>query len=37
MDKPIRVMVVDDSALYRKTISDVLSESPNVDVVSFIL
>ncbi len=34
MAKPIRVMVVDDSALYRKTISDVLSESPTVEVVA---
>ena len=33
MAKPIRVMVVDDSALYRKTISDVLSEDANVEVV----
>ena len=32
-DLPIRVLVVDDSALYRKVIRTVLSESPEIDVL----
>jgi two-component system chemotaxis response regulator CheB len=31
--KPLRVMVVDDTIVYRKIISDVISEIPNVEVV----
>ena len=31
-DNPIRVLVVDDTVIYRKIISDILSELPNVDV-----
>lgn len=31
--KPLRVLVVDDTVLYRKIISDILSEIPGVEVV----
>jgi len=34
MSKPIRVMVVDDSALYRRAICDVLSQHERVEVVA---
>ncbi len=34
MNKPIRVMVVDDSAVYRRAISDVLSRHEQVEVVN---
>ncbi len=34
MEHPIKVMVVDDSALYRKAISDVLSENQQIKVVA---
>lgn len=33
MNKPLRVMIVDDSLLYRKVIRDVLNTIPGVDVV----
>lgn len=34
MDKaPIRVLVVDDTVVYRKTVSDVLAELPDVEIV----
>src|ERR1700732_4069384 len=34
MDKPkIRVLVVDDSALVRQTLSDVLSSDPGIEVI----
>lgn len=32
-DRPIRVLVVDDTIVYRKIVSDVLAEFPNVEVV----
>lgn len=32
-DKPLKVLVVDDTVLYRKIISDVLADLPNVEVV----
>ena len=31
--QPLRVMVVEDTVLYRKIVSDVLSEFPDVEVV----
>lgn len=31
--KPLRVLVVDDAAIYRRLVSDVLGELPNVEVV----
>ncbi len=33
MSKPIRVLVVDDSAFTRKIISDMLNEDPGITVV----
>ena len=30
---PLRVLVVDDTVLYRKIVSDVLAEIPGVEVV----
>jgi len=33
VDSPVRVIVVDDSALMRTLISDVLSKSPDIDVI----
>ena len=32
-DNPLKVLVVDDTIVYRKIVSDVLSEVPNVEVV----
>ncbi|MEA3357798.1 MAG: chemotaxis response regulator protein-glutamate methylesterase [Thermodesulfobacteriota bacterium] len=32
-DKPLRVLVVDDTIVYRKIVSDVLTEMPDVEVV----
>ncbi len=32
-DKPLRILVVDDTVIYRKTVSDILEELPNVEVV----
>ncbi len=32
-DKLLRVLVVDDTIVYRKTLSDVLAELPDVEVV----
>ena len=32
-DRPLRVLVVDDSALYRKVVSTILAESSNLEVV----
>lgn len=31
--KPLRILVVDDTVVYRKTVSDILSEIPDVEVV----
>lgn len=33
-DSPLRVLVVDDTVFYRKIVSDVLAELPDVEVVS---
>jgi two-component system chemotaxis response regulator CheB len=33
MKKPLRVLIVDDTAVYRKVVSEVLSELPDVQVV----
>ncbi len=33
ISEPIKVLVVDDTAIYRKIVSDVLSDMPNVEVV----
>lgn len=32
-DTPLRILVVDDTVIYRKTVSDILAELPNVEVV----
>jgi two-component system chemotaxis response regulator CheB len=32
-EKPLRVLVVDDTVVYRKIVSDILEELPNVEVV----
>jgi len=32
-DKPLRVLVVDDTVIFRKTVSDILMELPGVEVV----
>ncbi|WP_029894650.1 protein-glutamate methylesterase/protein-glutamine glutaminase [Desulfohalovibrio reitneri] len=34
MSKPIRVMVVDDSALVRQTLSDIFSSDPDIEVMA---
>lgn len=34
-DRPIRVLIVDDTIVYRKIVGDVLSELPGVEVVGF--
>jgi len=34
MKKSVKVLVVDDSALYRKAIADILSECPNIEVAA---
>lgn len=34
MSKAIKVMVVDDSALVRKVMSEVLNSDPDIDVVA---
>ena len=33
MANPLRVLVVDDTAIYRKIVSDILRELPGVEVV----
>jgi len=32
-DNPLRILVVDDTVIYRKAVSDILAELPNVEVV----
>ena len=32
-DKPLRILVVDDTVIYRKIVSDILAELPDVEVV----
>ena len=32
-NNPLRILVVDDTVVYRKTVSDILSEFPDVEVV----
>jgi two-component system chemotaxis response regulator CheB len=34
-DKPIRVLIVDDTIVYRKIVNDVLSDLPDVEVVGY--
>jgi len=33
VDRPLRILVVDDTVIYRKTVSDILAELPGVEVV----